>query len=862
MPRLSRQYVVRPRVARLLHKRAPLTVLAAPHGYGKSVAMVGWLCETFADTDLVCRIDLTAGSTRDDAWSEIRQWFTGEVDADPTTALGSFGDWLRTGDQPVILAIDSSHVLPDDTFLHQLVELLRAHTRLFALVAARRVPEALVDITHAVDTVVITQRELGLSADDSLALFAAYGVNDGRDQCLALHEAVDGWPTLVHRAVVAVADFLARDAGDRSVWPLGPAEALRAARVDAQAFVIDSMLPEMLTADQLSLARLCALAGTVDSDNLGLLTEYAGQVHDEHSLSQQLTALTRVGVLTARQELDRTVWTMPELVGESLRMNAAEELPVELVEALQRRFIAHFTSQEMWHEAMTGALALNDHQLLTDVIADGWGQLAIAHDSLLREAVGRIPHQLLEKNPVAWSVKGFLENSGTELDHEELPDDPQALAELASGDKATQHLLDHLTHMLAMRTSGRLDEAVTTTGRLMRFLELTLAVKREEVEVFAPAIHTQAAVTAQVVGDLTGAGDLFRSALAIGEADPSQLAIPNAESGLGLLAAIEGRTSAASDWVERARRHPTYPGWLGRRLRTSRLVAEAWLALDRLDKAAIDPVMGELIAQADDDELWGYIVEVRSMHNLLWSDSWSALDHLRRLRRRRSAQAPPGSYAANALIFAMFDHHLVLGQGTSASQVLLAAPPDHPGTALRRATMALMVGRPEEVLAEPFAQGQISIRRRIHIHLLRACAQLDVGEIDDASGSIGKALRFAREQGAFTPFGCVPVDRLADLLDKSDVDNEDRETLAFLVDLAPSPLPSSVKVIELTERERAVLKGIEVGLSVAQMASADYLSANTIKSQARTLYRKLGASNRLEALDRARGLGLLADPLG
>ena len=46
-------------------------------------------------------------------------------------------------------------------------------------------------------------------------------------------------------------------------------------------------------------------------------------------------------------------------------------------------------------------------------------------------------------------------------------------------------------------------------------------------------------------------------------------------------------------------------------------------------------------------------------------------------------------------------------------------------------------------------------------------------------------------------------------------------------------------------------------LSQREIGDALYVSFNTVKSHARSIYRKLGVDTRDEAVDRARGLGLL-----
>jgi len=62
---------------------------------------------------------------------------------------------------------------------------------------------------------------------------------------------------------------------------------------------------------------------------------------------------------------------------------------------------------------------------------------------------------------------------------------------------------------------------------------------------------------------------------------------------------------------------------------------------------------------------------------------------------------------------------------------------------------------------------------------------------------------------------------------------------------------------ELTDRELAVLRLLPTSLSLREIGSALYVSLNTVKSHAKGIYRKLGASSREEAVERAREHGLV-----
>jgi LuxR family maltose regulon positive regulatory protein len=62
---------------------------------------------------------------------------------------------------------------------------------------------------------------------------------------------------------------------------------------------------------------------------------------------------------------------------------------------------------------------------------------------------------------------------------------------------------------------------------------------------------------------------------------------------------------------------------------------------------------------------------------------------------------------------------------------------------------------------------------------------------------------------------------------------------------------------ELTERELVVLRLAAAGLTQRETATQLYLSTNTVKTHLSRIYRKLGASSRPQAVERARELGMI-----
>lgn len=64
-------------------------------------------------------------------------------------------------------------------------------------------------------------------------------------------------------------------------------------------------------------------------------------------------------------------------------------------------------------------------------------------------------------------------------------------------------------------------------------------------------------------------------------------------------------------------------------------------------------------------------------------------------------------------------------------------------------------------------------------------------------------------------------------------------------------------VVELTDRELAVLRLLPGRLTQREIGNALYLSMNTVKTHIRNIYGKLAVSSRDEAVEVARSMGLL-----
>jgi LuxR family maltose regulon positive regulatory protein len=169
----------------------------------------------------------------------------------------------------------------------------------------------------------------------------------------------------------------------------------------------------------------------------------------------------------------------------------------------------------------------------------------------------------------------------------------------------------------------------------------------------------------------------------------------------------------------------------------------------------------------------------------------------------------------------------------------------------------------------------------VHVRLVRGRLEYQTGEIDAARVSLRRAAGLAGIWGQ----GTVLVAALASLADaelaggdraaardavakaRETVDAERvypfaiRELEAAEARLGRGPIRAARRAghlaEDLTDRETAILHALRGSSTQREIATALFLSINTVKGYTKSLYRKLGVVTRREAVEQARTLGLI-----
>lgn len=185
---------------------------------------------------------------------------------------------------------------------------------------------------------------------------------------------------------------------------------------------------------------------------------------------------------------------------------------------------------------------------------------------------------------------------------------------------------------------------------------------------------------------------------------------------------------------------------------------------------------------------------------------------------------------------------------------LLKDAPRSTATALSTARLELTAGHSAAALDLALATRQMrhTLRQSAEMWLLAAVASRRLGTENQARQHVKRASRIMNRHQLRTPLAFVPHDEIADLLENCEITAHPQMGQPFKQHLTPS----------LTQREHLVLQHLSKNVTLASIAHELFVSQNTIKSQLRSIYRKLGVSGRDEAVAVAADLRLLGTTAG
>lgn len=273
------------------------------------------------------------------------------------------------------------------------------------------------------------------------------------------------------------------------------------------------------------------------------------------------------------------------------------------------------------------------------------------------------------------------------------------------------------------------------------------------------------------------------------------------------------------------------------------LLALADVALDRGEAAAMGAVIDTLALQHSPMRVEGmepFRVALDAYHAVIIK---KPIEGVRRVQTfRRGFDASASRYQQHLVSAAMMTALTSAGDMGEAEreQELLQGEPEpgqvdvRPTIAAHRARLELARGNPQKALelTSPLIEdASITSRNKMFLHMLmmHGVASSQIGDSGESLAAFQRAGILAERLGLAVP--------------------------GALHTLSATTIRSDQ--IDLTPAEKQVLAHLEGDAPLAEVASALFISQNTLKTHLRRIYKKLGASGRPDAIQRAKAMGLL-----
>jgi LuxR family maltose regulon positive regulatory protein len=845
-PRLPKPLLVRERLLRVLDVRASLTVVRAPLGFGKTTLVAQWLTARERSIDeLVGWLQVTSDcSTADRFWTAAWQvlqdaglpMLSGAARDLPAQQLRRALQRTGTG---VLLVVDGLERVADPAIDRDLYELLRDCPTLRVVVCLRgnrhvhHPPPGLASVE-------ITGRDLIFTTDETHRMVRLLGPETDVTQAAAIRTETGGWPELT--SVVAQA----MTGGDRPRLEAVTADYFR-----------HRLLPEI--DDDRERDALLA-SSVVDSLSAPLLAALV-----DGQPEYRLNSLEAAGLLSGS---DDSGYRWPPGARRALADELGRRDPARATE-LKRRAANWYLNHGQPALALDQSLAAQRWQLATEIIDRSWRRLWRHHQELLARAFNQIPVEVLATRvrPLAirdWRVK--MPDDLFDRAVPRLPDDPVALAALGSSAEAFQLIDTGNILLVSLRHRSRYAEGIAYGGKLETIMQAARWSNDSQLVGAAASTVLQLGITRMLADDLPGARRSFQRAydFTLDAADDEYVG-RDAAGKLALVHAFAGDVRQAVPWL---RRHDDAPlaitgEWFQYTVNSTAACARLLVALEQFDGAAAAAAV-ELDGPTEADEFWAYQAYADALYALHAGDAAAGLRTLHQHPRPNPAVVLDALAPATGPLLASTEADLLmaLGRGNEARSALLGEQTRHPALRVSAARLALLSGRPEDVLAQthdPQWARTATARWQQEMLLIRAIAHHRLGAREMAVAGLRRALATAAALDAWRAFATVPrheLDALAEALSE-----QERVPLTRLAGL-PQVYPDAIALVELTPREQTILHHLAQGLTRTQLAQHLFISNNTVKYHLRGLYRKLGATSREQALSRARGLRLLPTTYG
>jgi LuxR family maltose regulon positive regulatory protein len=864
--------VRRPRLLPRLHSGAALTVVRAPLGFGKTTLVAQWLTPTpesaeqrlKAPATLTGWLHLSSDCTTGTrfwpaAWQALRD---GGLPAEAETAHHSptqrLRRVLRTAEAPALLVVDGFERIADSGVERDLLELLRDCPQLRVVVCVRGNRHFHRFASPDLDRHEISGADLLFTAEETSELLVELDVAATPQRVAAIHAETGGWPELTR----IVGQALARDA------PAGDCDTdVAVIAAVAGDYLRSRILPE---ADDSAQRALMLASSVADELSAPLLEALLDGEPTQHSLPSLEAAglLSLVDHATGGADGGAVPgYRWPQAARRALLDELRRRDPAREIE-LNARAARWYQDNDQPGRALGHAVAAQDWGNAVRIIDSDWRVLFRQQMEALYRAIKQIPLDVLATSVRALAVRDMWMQSPDDLllaAMPQLPEDPSEIEALAGGPGAFDLIDTANIILVCLRHRGLHDEGLAYGQRAEAILHAARRKLAPRIEHAACSTVMQLGISRMFAGDLAGGRCSFQEAYDLSTLDPHDAYVRRDSAGkVALCYALAGDARQAAHWLQRhdAAAQTTTGEWFDYAVNSTGACARLLVALERFDINEATTAL-ELDSPLEPSEFWAYFAYADAMYALHTGDPAAGLRALREHPRPRPGSVSSGRSSGPLLAGVEANLLMALGRGNDAHAIVNGEHAHHPYLRVARARLSLLAGQLDSAITHTrdlLWTEAVLPRWEQEMLLIQSVAHWRLGHRAAAGQALRRVLAAAAALDAWSVFATAPRDDLHAILRSLPV----AEHLPHLdavwldrLDVTPEPFPRSISLVTLTPRERAILDNLAAGWTRSQLAQRLFISKNTVKFHIRSLYRKLGATTREEALNRATTLGLL-----
>ena len=861
--------VQRTRITKLIAEgtRSPLTVVTGPPGAGKTMALALWAA---AEPGPVAWVSLDDYDNQPEVfWSYVAAALRRSGVAPPKTlsaaARGRAADHvfllrlasaLAAQDPPLTLVVDDLHVLTEPAVLNELDFVLRNVGPGLRLVVSSRVDPLLPLHRYrlASELTEIRASDLAFSITEAGLLMAQHGskLSAGSLECLT--RRTEGWAAGIRLAAISMDTH---PDPDRFVTEL----------ITEDSALTGYLVEEVLSTQTPEVREVLLSTSILDQ----VSAEAAGELAGDERAGRILSAAAHTNAFI--QPIGCGWYRYHPLFAEMLRLKLRREHP-DRMPALHRRAARWYERDGRLTDAVRHAAQAADWPLAARMVIDGLAigeiieppgspSLADEFRSMPLSGAWTEPQPYLVSAAVALSA-GRHESAAAALDVAE-----GILERLPAGQEAAGQLAAAMIRLAAARRTGDLAAAAAAASRAGALVSQVSSDKLARNRHIRARVLSDRGAVELWSGHLDEAAHVLDSGVAAATASGGEDERADCLGHLALVEVLRGRlrraaklaagaTAAHTAGEHQPAQHPT----------PAALVALAWVHLERneLREARGRLKLADAALGVSPDKLIGAVACLAAACGDLAEGRGAVAAQT--VAGARSGWSAP-AWLEQRLSLAESWAWVAAGDIRAALATAERAGRDaSPEAAVTLAHVWVAAGdrkNARRVLAPVLAAGNgVPERVRLRAWLVDARLSYDSGDGSRGRRSLASALRLAEREQLRLPFalerGWVgPVLRRdPELASAHRCLFAPAQRYGRLPAPPGAPEQAAVLAVEpLTEREREVLRHVSGMLNTAEVASEMYISINTVKAHLKSIYRKLAATHRGEAVRRARQLELI-----